>query len=363
MANDVNMIIQLIQVAIGYRKQLSQVLSEKEWWQLYDKSKLQAVAGVCLAGVGKLPKEQWPPKDLLKKWMGLSEVIKLQNTIKDDQTATMWRQLKEAGLDAAVLKGQGIACGYGELAPLRQSGDIDIWVLGGYQKVCDYVQRTHPTEDVAYHRFHYDAFPKTEVELHHRPTLMRNLLDDRKLARWYNSYRGKDFVFLEDKGFAVPPTDFNAIFILTHIYRHFLFEGIGLRQVMDYYFLLKNSHTESTEITEIRKTLKSFRLERFASAMMWVLHEMFGLEEKKMICPMDEKEGRFVLNEIMLTGNFGKADTRYQYKRLFKLRHHISHGSHLLAHYPSEVIWTPVWLLYHRWWKWNKKRGIRKGRV
>ena len=86
------MIIQLIQVAIGYRKQLSQVLSEKEWWQLHEQSKLQAVAGVCLAGVGKLPKEQWPPKDLLKKWMGLSEVIKLQNTIKDDQTATMWRQ-------------------------------------------------------------------------------------------------------------------------------------------------------------------------------------------------------------------------------------------------------------------------------
>ena len=160
MANDVNMIIQLIQVAIGYRKQLSLVLSEKEWWQLYEQSKLQAVAGVCLAGVGKLPKEQWPPKDLLKKWMGLSEVIKLQNTIKDDQTATMWRQLKEAGLDGAVLKGQGIACGYGELAPLRQSGDIDIWVLGGYQKVCDYVQRTHPTDSIIVKNNHVYADTK-----------------------------------------------------------------------------------------------------------------------------------------------------------------------------------------------------------
>ena len=246
------------------------------------------------------------------------------------------------------------------MGALRQSGDIDIWVLGGYQKVCDYVQRTHPTKDVAYHRFHYDVFPDTEVELHHRPTLMRNLLDDRKLAKWYNSFKAEDFVYLEDKGFAVPPASFNVIFILTHIYRHFLFEGIGLRQVMDYYFVLKNSHTDGTDYTDILETLRALRLEKFAGAMMWVLHEVFCLEEEKMICPTDEKEGRFVLNEILLTGNFGQADTRYRYKRLFKLRHHISHGSHLLMHYPSEVIWTPIWLVYHKWWKWVHKLRIEK---
>lgn len=365
------MLLELIQVALGTRNILSQSMSAVEWWKLYEQALLQAVAGICFAGVEKLPKQQWPPQDLLFEWIGTVEQIKHQNIVVDKQTAEIWKRLKEDGLDVTVLKGQGIAALYDslhltvdslQLGALRQSGDIDIWVLGGYQRVCDYVQRTHPTEDVAYHRFHYDYFDNTEVELHHRPTLMRNLLDDRKLAKWYNSFKAEDFVFLEDKSFAVPPASFNVIFILTHIYRHFLFEGIGLRQVMDYYFVLKNSHTDGTDNTGILKTLWSLRLVKFAGAMMWVLHEAFGLEEEKMICPMDEKEGRFVLAEIMETGNFGQADTRYQYKSFFKLRHFICHGSHLLLHYPSEVIWTPIWLVYHRWWKWNKIRKIRKSR-
>lgn len=353
------MIIQLIQVVLGIREQLSHSLSDNEWRALYEQILNQAVAGICYAGVEKLPREQWPPSDLLFEWIGDATFLKQRNQQLDEQTAVIWKQLEKDGLHTAILKGQGIAQEYGELASLRQPGDIDIWVKGGYQTVCDYVQRTHPTDDVAYHRFHYEYFKDTEVELHHRPTLMRNLLDDKKLARWYNSFGPESFVYLESKGFVVPPLEFNRIFILTHIYRHFLFEGIGLRQVMDYYFVL-NGHTVITENTDILKTLRSLRLERFAEAMMWILHTQFGLEEPFLICGMNEKEGRFVLNEIMLTGNFGQGDVRYKYKRWFKLRHHISHGAHLLLHYPSEVLWTPVWLIYHKLWKWNKKRMIHK---
>ena len=361
------MIIQLIQVALGIRERLSQSLSAEEWRDLYDQIINQALSGVCFAGVEKLPKEQLPPDELLFEWFGDVTLVKQRNQQVDQQTAEIWK-----------LKGQGIATLYDvrckreevrdclaestesteNLGALRQSGDIDIWVKGGYQKVCDYVQRTHPTEDVAYHRFHYNYFEDTEVELHHRPTLMRNLLDDRKLARWYNSFGPDSYVYLEDKGFAVPSVEFNRIFILTHIYRHFLFEGIGLRQIVDYYFVLKG-HTEIAESTEMM--LKHLRLMRFAEAMMWILHSQFGLEEQYLICGMNEKEGRFVLDEILQTGNFGQGDSRYKFKRWYKLRHHIAHGSHLLMHYPSEVVWTPIWLVYHKMWKWNKKRKIRQG--
>lgn len=275
----------------------------------------------------------------------------------DRRSAKVWHRLKEAGLNAAILKGQGVATEYGELASLRQSGDIDVWVLGGYDKVCEYVQSVAPTKDVAYHRFHFEVFKDTEVELHHRPTLMRNLFDDRKLTRWYNSFHVDSFRFLEDKGFAVPSYDFNRIFILTHIYRHFLFEGIGLRQVMDFYFVLLNSTGNKDEL----KLLKDFRLTRFAQAIMWILYSQFGLErEKLMACGMNEKEGRFVLNEIMTTGNFGQADQRYRYVHLRKVRQKLAHGAHLISHYPLEVVWTPIWLLYHRYWKKQTKRNQKK---
>ena len=350
-----NVLYELIQIALGNRNQLSRKPTAKEWHGIYGVVMRQAVVGIAFAGIEKLPKELMPPQMLLFQWIGTAEQIKQQNKHVDAQTAKIWRQLKDDGLEAAILKGQGIATLYGlELGALRQSGDIDIWVKGGYEKVCDYVQQTIPTDDLAYHRFHYDFFDDTEVELHHRPTLMRNLLDDRKLARWYNSFGADSFEYLEDKGFAVPPMEFNRVFILTHIYRHFLFEGIGLRQVIDYYFVLKANGGKDKE--EVAKILKELRLTRFAEAVMWILHTQLGLEEQYLICGINEKEGRFVLSEIEQTGNFGRADSRF--KKMSKVRRMTKHGIHLLLHYPSEVIWTPIWLLYHRVWKWEKKREI-----
>lgn len=358
------MLFELIRVALGHQDRISRMMTAAEWLIVYQMAVKQSVVGICVEGMSKLPREQRPPMELFMQWVGTVSQIQQRNEKLDRQTAKIWKQLKDDGLDAAILKGQGIATVYGELASLRQSGDIDIWVKGGYQTVCDYVQKTIPTGDLAYHRFHYHFFEDTEVELHHRPTLMRNLMDDRKLAKWYESFGADSFVYIEDKGFAVPPAEFNRIFILTHIYRHFLFEGVGLRQVMDYYFVLRNGHTGKTDATEI---LCRLRLKRFAGAVMWVIGYMVHGEgcmvdghEDWMICEPDEKEGRFLLNEIMMSGNFGQSDHRYQYKRLFKFQRWLSRSSHLLIHYPSEVIWSPIWIVYHWFWKRNKKRVIHK---
>ena len=387
MVTHISMLLELIQVALGHRKCLSRQLTDREWMLVYEEAWKQSVAGICFSAVQRLPKEQRPPEDLYWQWLGDVAQIQEQNRLMDQRTAEVWQRLKQAGLDAVVLKGQGIAAMYDvrgkkddvrgkkddvrgkkddvrgkkddvNLGALRQSGDIDIWVKGGYRKVCEYVQKTCPTDDVAYHRFHYDCYEDTEVELHHRPTLMRNLFDDRKLARWYGSFGADSFVYLEDKGFAVPSVAFNRIFILTHIYRHFLFEGIGLRQIVDYYFVLRAQNEGRCQMEDVRKTLRELRLMRFAEALMWILHTQLGLEEQYLICGMNEKEGRFVLKEIAQTGNFGQGDKRYQRWRTW--RRMTVHGAHLLTHYPSEVLWTPVWLVYHKVWKWNKKRIIRK---
>lgn len=359
------MLFELIRVALGRQDRISRTLSAEEWLKDYQVAVKQSVVGICVEGMSKLPKEQKPPMELYMQWVGMVTQIQQQNEKLDKQTAKIWKQLKDDGLDAAILKGQGIAKEYGRLSKLRQSGDIDIWVKGGYQTVCDYIQKTIPTDDLAYHRFHYNYFEDTEVELHHRPTLMRNLMDDRKLEKWYESFGAESFVYLEDKGFAVPSREFNRIFILTHIYRHFLFEGVGLRQVMDYYFVLKDDVGGKKD--DVIKTLRLLRLEKFAGAVMWVIGFMVhgegcmvDVHEDWMICEPDEKEGRFLLNEIMISGNFGQADHRYRYKRLFKLQRMLSRGSHLLIHYPSEVIWSPVWIVYHWFWKKSKKREIHK---
>lgn len=354
---------ELIQVAIGRRACLSHTPTAREWDMLYRTAESQAVLGVCFAGVKRLQEFDYcVPVPLFMQWLAIAVKIQQRNEYMDKKTAEVWTLLNNAGLECAVLKGQGIAelyrirneelgIGNNSLGMLRQSGDIDVWVKGGFDLVNDFVQKTRPTDDIVYHRFHYDMYADTEVELHHRPTLMRNLFDDRRLQRWCNSFGADTFVMTE-KGFAVPSLEFNRIFILTHIYRHFLFEGIGLRQLMDYYFVLKASPQPSPAREEEITLIKRIGMKKFAAAVMWVLEHVFGLEREYMLCKPDEKEGRFILDEIMQTGNFGQGDRRY--KGYGKLRRMSRHGLHLLMHYPSEVIWTPVWLVYHRIWKYKK---------
>ena len=359
---DINSLFwELLRVTVGTSGSLSQTPSDMEWKAIYDMASKHSLIGVCFAALQRLGADAdegfariGMSEMLYLTWMGMAAKIQQKNEIGNRQCTKLQARLSAEGLCSAVLKGQGIAQLYRiksenlkfrDLSKLRQSGDIDMWVKGGFDVLNNFVQRTCPSKDIAYHRFHYDAFSDTEVELHHRPTLMRNLFDNRKLQKWCDSFGADSFVHL-DLGFDVPSIEFNRIFILTHIYRHFLFEGVGLRQVMDYYFVLKARNIDGDNDKFL---LKEFRLTRFAGALMWVLKVKFGLEDKYLICDANEEEGRFLLDEIEQMGNFGQTDKRYEGKG--KTMRFVKHWGHLLMHYPSEVIWSPIWIVYHWFWK------------
>ena len=351
-----DLLFELIQVAIRRKTCLSHTPTANEWETMYRMAESQAILGICFVGVKQTKEIQTGiPKPLFMQWLAMAAKIQQRNEEMDKKTAEVWALLNKAGLDCAVLKGQGVAELYGStnetLGILRQSGDIDVWVKGGFDVVSDFVQKTQPTKDIAYHRFHYNMYADTEVELHHRPTLMRNLFDDRRLQRWCDSFGADSFV-MTDKGFAVPSLEFNRIFILTHIYRHFLFEGIGLRQLMDYYFCLRNKEL-TTEDRDYNKTLLNhFGLYRFAGAVMHVLAEVYGLEGKYMICPPNKKEGEYLLKQTLIGGNFGRYDNRVKNnKDDSSIARKLFMNLRYALHYPGELLWAPIWRVYAAYWK------------
>ena len=187
---------ELIRVAICNQVRLSHTPSADEWGELYAMALKQSLLGICFAGVQKLQAQrQSPPEMLYLQWMGMAAKIQQRNEDMDRKTAEVWALLNKAGLDCAVLKGQGMALLYNlnvdlnlnndkttNLSLLRQSGDIDVWVKGGFDLVNAFVQKTRPTNDIAYHRFHYNMYVDTEVELHHRPTLITPLSSLKKSA-------------------------------------------------------------------------------------------------------------------------------------------------------------------------------------
>ncbi|MBQ7237759.1 MAG: nucleotidyltransferase family protein [Bacteroidales bacterium] len=350
----------LIKLSLNLPCEIPQELRDNEiiWEDIFNESQKQSVLGIAFIGLSYLKENDKSLRinnALFVRWFGFTELLKQRNKKLDSQTAYVYKVLTDHNLNATILKGQGIASLYEDrLSNVRQPGDIDVWVKGGFSRVKKFVEAFSPSNDFTYHRFHVHFFDDTEVELHHRPTLMRNLIKNIVLQRWCDSFNSESFIYLPEKGFSIPSIEFNRIFILTHIFRHFLFEGIGLRQIIDYYFVLKAEKVENHKQIEVLCDKLGFL--RFAKAVMWVLHEKLGLDEEYLWCAPDEKEGRVLLKEILNSGNFGQYDIHNNGKndKLSKFFQVMKHECHLVCHYPSEVLWTPIWYLFH--WGWKKRK-------
>ena len=348
---EIDLFLELVQVSIGRRAMLTRTPTPDEWQHLYALAEKQALLGVCFAGVKSLEKqEQRVPQTLYYQWLATVAMIQQRNEEVNGQCITLLKRLAKDGYRSCILKGQGVAQRYGSLALYRQSGDIDVWMAGTFEDAIKYAARvTNGELEVNEQHVHLQVFKDTEVELHFTPSMLMNRLKDRRLQRWFNEQRERqmnNFVAFGDDKISVPTDDFNLVYLLLHIYRHLFAEGIGLRQLMDYYFLLKTCGQVGPEVMV---TIGRLGMGRFASAIMWVLGRVFGLEETRMICKPDERRGRFILNEIMASGNFGHGDNRFQLD---------GSGSHLkrylqmcrqklrfLSDYPSETCWIPVDIL------------------
>ena len=154
----------------------------------------------------------------------------------------------------------------------------------------------------------------------------------------------------------IPNWEFNVVFQLAHIYNHIIYEGIGLRQIIDYYYLLKNEECRmNNEESSISRTivLEHLGLTKIAGAVMWVLKEVLGLEERYLIAPVDERRGRFLQNEILLGGNFGQYDNRVnrQGGQLNANINRLKRDVRLVRYFPSECLWEPVFRLWHYFWR------------
>ena len=343
---------QLIRVAIGTQEGLSRLPSNNEWKALYDMAKKQSLVGVCFAALQKilsispLKGEDWNmPEMLYLTWMGMAAKIQQKNQTVDEQCAELQAKLSTDGLRSCILKGQGVASLYSEhLLGLRQSGDIDVWLDAQKKDVVAWAQKVGMTEKPGYLHVGARCFDDTEVELHYRPTYMRSLRHNRRLQIFCESHRTD---WTERNGMIVPSWEFDVVYQLSHIYRHLFGLGVGLRQLMDYYFVLCSSYENDNE--NLKKTLSSLGLLNFAGAVMYVMREVFHLEEQYMICPVDEKRGQMLLEMVMQTGNFGHQDERQKEARssaVGSLRYKMKQWWRLVKLYPEETLSAPVWTIY-----------------
>ncbi|MCR5577933.1 MAG: nucleotidyltransferase family protein [Prevotella sp.] len=301
------------------------VPSAQEWSELFKIAGQQSVMGVCYTAFSHLSKDQMPPMELLVKWMAEAETIRGLNELLNQEAARLTQLFSEQGRKTAILKGQANARLYPDKLS-RQVGDIDIWVEGGKKGVVALLMELGLVTELgstsvdgkptaSYHHVHLrPTKDHIIVEVHFRPSSGNfNPFTNRRLQRWLEQEIASSCQPV-DEGFNVPSVRFALMMQLSHVQRHFLVGGIGLRHVCDYYWLLKNSTEEDRR--EVASHLSSFGLRFTASALMWVLHEVLHLDEDLMLCPPDSYRGEWMLREIMAGGNFGHHAEREKHGTL-----------------------------------------------
>ena len=446
---------EFLRFCIGSAKEIPDSLKEVDWQEIYAIAKKQCLVGVLFDGIKKLPAEHvGMKKELLLQWMAESQMLEKANVRLNDAAIQVSEWFRKKGFRTCILKGQGNALMYPNPYS-RTPGDIDIWVEGGDKLVISFVRSISPHEKACYHHIEFPSYKGVEVEVHYRPSFLLCFWHNRKLQKYYERVKEKQFshrVMLGEQGeVAIPTVEFNLIFQLTHIFTHLMNEGVGLRQLVDYYFVIcdfykvyqnfskitpslftlkegdfsnhpvplskegstfspspsssgsgdvtapsrcseplrskdggpskvspdcagwdrlsiegDNSAGSTTAVTSsastaldvVRKELKELGLWKFAGAIMYIMKEVFGMPASRLIVPPNEKYGKFVLNEVLEAGNFGRHDARNRFGRS-KLGHNLQRvyrDIRLVRYFPAEALCEPLFRTWHFFWRLKFKK-------
>ena len=219
-----------------------------DWDACYQFAKRQTLVGVLFDGIQRLPKELAPARPLLLRWLSDSESIRRRNMRMDQASAYVYNKVCAAGFRCCILKGQGNALLYPHPSS-RIPGDVDVWVMANREEL-RHIALSLTEGDGSSLQESLNHIGLTvhgvSVELHSTPALLNSPLNNSRLQKWLK--RNADLqcsnrIALPNNAgeVAVPTLSFNIIYQLCHLFHHCFYEGVGLRQIVDYFFVLMNT--------------------------------------------------------------------------------------------------------------------------
>ena len=455
-----------LRYCLGGKSDVSEMIAGMDWQQQYSFASKQAILGLFFDGIERLG-EEYPEelkqnpigRELLMTWMGKAQQIRRQNMKVNAVAGKLYSKFREDGLRCCILKGQGNALMYPNPYS-RTPGDIDVWIDASRERIMEYASKKFELGDDIRLQHLETSLDGVPVELHFFPCSMNNPIYHARLQKWFRrnaDLQCSHIVGLPDGAgdIAIPTMAFNVIYQLCHLYHHFFDEGIGMRQIIDYFLVVNDfsknvfldydfsnhpvplskegstfspspsqwslhplrfprfrgtetsgsgdvtapsrcseplrskdggaskpspdcagwdrrgvsgdtssafttDSSASTALVVVQRELKYLGLWKFAGAVMYVLKEVLGLSEDKMIVPVDEKRGRLLLAEILDGGNFGRHFSKYggfthqSMGKKYFLK--IWRNMHFVRYYPAEALSEPIFRTWHFFWRVKNKK-------
>ena len=352
----------LLKFSLGQSPYFTHIDNNRDWSLIYSIAEKQGLIGILYTGLERLDKGQGPKGEVLMRWIAQAQTIRNRNVQLFRLSADIVERFGKDGFGCCILKGQGLALLYPN-PYMRTPGDIDVWVSGGRRKLMEYVEKRYPGQTMRYHHVDFPAMKEVPVEVHFTPSYMNSPMANAKMQKWFEQLADLQYsnrTELPDGlgEIAIPTLSFNLVYILSHLYRHVFSEGIGVRQLLDYYYVLTQEDSQENRIVAAR-SIEQLGMKRFARAVMYIMVELFGMDRRYLLFEPDEREGKFLLEEVLIGGNFGQYDMRLGEKshetvgrRWLRMS---VRNMRFVRHYPSEALCEP---LFRTWfWMWKRWKG------
>lgn len=368
-------IAELLRIAVGVDTAMTSPCTQEEWSAICQRAKEHAVVGLIYKAASLLPKEQLPNADIIGHLFCDAQYIRTQNVKVNSLCLKLQEKFRKNGFQTAILKGEGNALLYratlsrqnaiDDLGAYRQAGDVDIWLIANgcasiaanRKAVIEHVRPYASSPEARVHHVELPPIDGIPIEAHYLPMFFYSFRSQWRFERLCMQQAQRQTSHKYGELF-VPTSDFNVVYQLSHILRHLFEEGVGLKQIVDYYFVIRALHDMSSDDThhfDVMSEIESLGMQKLAAAMMWVLNRLFALPDEYMICRPNESLGRLLFDEVMHSGYMGNADERispwrhngrismFFWKWKFNMR--------LWELCPREVACGPLFRIWHYGWR------------
>lgn len=341
-----------IRYALDETKPLPANFNDGDWLGFFQFCHRHSIAGVVFAGLERAGRRI--PQQVFFEWFSTVESIKRQNAVVNKRLIAISKWFDERGYKSVILKGQANGLMYSS-PELRSPGDIDIWVDCDKVKLIKLVTSQCQGAEYSIHHIKMPVFKDVSVEVHYRPIYLINWFVDKRLQRYVRRIEKKQFgnkVTLEGVEVGSLRNDFNVVYQLLHMYAHFFSTRNNFKQFVDYYYLLKQGLTDEQK-KEASALMKDLNVLKYGRGMMWVMKEVLGLDESLLVVETDEKVGKAILRESMHYGMFSTNKLKYVIERFVA-------NFRLALMFPGQVLISPLFLVWHQWWKVKVSRSLKR---
>ena len=244
------------------------------WHALYRLAAAQGVLGIAWDGLrlleeaAGLPADGAPPRELRIGWS--------LNTAQDERRYARQRRAigrlaafyARHGIRTMLLKGYGLSLCY-PVPEHRPCGDIDIWLYGRQREADELLRREKGIAiDEEKHLHTVFRIDGVAVENHFDFLNVHAHPSNRQLERMLRVYAEQPGETIEVDGaeVALPPADFNALFLLRHAAAHFAAAEIGVRHLLDW-MLFVERYGDRTDWERLERTAREMNMDRFLHCM------------------------------------------------------------------------------------------------